>query len=499
MTSSSISSMLRVSGISSGLDTDSIIKNLMGIEKLKVDRVTRQKITLEWKLDAHKTLNDKISAFRSATMSVLSADNLYSTSAFNTFKVNQDTASNSVSLAATSDATVGSSTINSITRIASAAQTSSFATLSTGNGLTRTDTLADLDLATPLVFGGAGSDEISFAINSKTFTFKKTDTLKTMVNTINSSDAGVLVNYSELSDKLSITSKTTGAASAINITNTTGNAFGPASAFGIVTLDAQNGADALLSINGYSVTRSDNNFNIDGISYTLKAASATPINFSVERNTDSTFDKIKNFVTKYNELVSSLQTSLDEEPDSDYTPLIDTEKEAMSESEITSWETKAKAGLLHNDRNIANLLTAMRRMIYDTVEGTGSSLSSIGLTTGAYADGGKITLDETKLRSALASNPDQVMNIFTRTSDTKTYEQMGFLPRLAASLTSYTGTFSKSTALQEISKITTKIGELEEKMAVKEEILYKKYSAMETAMAKFNSQSSWIAQQASSK
>lgn len=493
MSTSSISSMLRITGMNSGLDTDSIVESLMQIEQLKVDRVFRQKTTMEWELEARQNISSSISTFRQTNMSALSSTNLYSSTAFNTFKVSLSAESSSVAVKATTDAMVGTSTINSITRIAAASSTSSTAGVSNGTPLSRSSTLADLSLSTALQFGGDNSDEISFSINSEAFTFKNTDTLRTMIDTINSSDADVTISYSELSDKFTVKSNVTGAASSINITNTTGNAFGAGSAFGIAAGDYTNGQDAMLTINGYTVTRSENNFTIDGINYTLKAPTATAVDFTVERDVDTVVDRIKNFVSQYNDLIDKLQSAVKETADNDYYPLTAKEKGDMSEDEIATWETKAKAGLLHNDRNTSSLLTSLRRILYETVEGTGLSLSSIGLRTGSYKDGGKISIDEDDLRDALNRMPDKVTDLFTQSASAG--NGAGFLSTLSSALTNYSKSYNETLAKQDISKITTRINTLEEQLVDKENTLYNKYAAMESTLASLNSQSAWLSSQ----
>ena len=495
MSTTPISSMLRITGLNSGLDTDSIVTSLMQIEQLKVDRVFRQKTTLEWQLEANQAIKSAITSFRQTNMSALSATNLYSAAAFNTFKVTTATATaaTSVDIKATADAQAGTVTIDQITRIAAAATTGSTTAISGGTSLDRSATLAGLSLATPLVFSGETGDEISFAINGTTFTFKNTDTLRTLINTVNSSAADVTLSYSELSDRLTLKSNVTGAASAINITNITGNAFGAGSAFAIEEGETANGQDALLSINGYAVSKSENNFTIDGLNYTLKAPTATPLNFIVERDIDTVVDRIKNFVTQYNDLVGILQAAVSEEHDSAFFPLTQAEKNEMSDLEIAAWEKKGKSGLLHNDRSITGLLNSMRRMLYTAVEGTGLSLSDIGLRTGNYRDGAKISLDETVLRTALARSPDKVKDLFTQPAGATA--GAGFLAQLSASFTNYSSAFSETAARQEISKISVKIINLEVQLADRENFLYKKYAAMEQTLASLSSQSSWLASQ----
>jgi len=106
----------------------------------------------------------------------------------------------------------------------------------------------------------------------------------------------------------------------------------------------------------------------------------------------------------------------------------------VSETDIKLWEEKAKSGLLRNDRNLQRLLTDLRRSLYDAVAGIGKSPADIGLKTGSYLEKGKISLDETTLRSALTNNPEEVMRVFTKTStatDAATkYGESGLLNRL---------------------------------------------------------------------
>ncbi len=500
MGSSSISSMLRLSGMSTGLDTDSIIQSLMTVEQTKVDRVFRQQTLAEWKLAAHKAINSQISAFRNANMSVLSGTNLFTTSAFNIFNVNLPTATGSVSLTAGAGAQAGDMQIDNITRIAKASSTASAAPLTAGSTVSLTAQLGSLELARPITFGGANADEVSFAINGETFTFKNTDTLQTVFNTINaSSTINVSISYSELTNAIQIKTRDTGAATALTIENLTGNLFGADSAFAIGTGTIQNGQDALLSINGVSVTRSINDFTIDGVNYRLKSASAVPINFTVERNTDATVDKIKNYVTEYNKLVDALQSSVSEAVYRDYSPLTDAQKEEMSEKDIEAWETKAKSGLLRNDRNLGDLLGDLRAMLYETVAGTSLSLSAIGLRTGSYYDHGKISLDEQALRAALARDPDQVTRLFTQTSQSADpatqYAESGFLTRVNSAFTAYTKTYSLTEADQEIARLKQQVSDLTDQMVDKEEQYYKRFTAMETAISTMNAQSSWLTMQ----
>ena len=51
---------IRITGMNSGLDTESIISELVKAQKTKVDSVKKKQTTIQWKQDAWKELNAKI-------------------------------------------------------------------------------------------------------------------------------------------------------------------------------------------------------------------------------------------------------------------------------------------------------------------------------------------------------------------------------------------------------------------------------------------------------
>lgn len=492
-------SRIRLGGLSSGLDTDAMVKSLMKLEQLKVDRVWQQKTRLEWKKEARLDLEQQITAFRNATMSVLSTDtNLFSSEAFNTFKATLETATTSISLIATEQAAAGRHTVDSITRLASAASTTSSGPIG-DPALNRNSPLVSLPLTVPLVFGGTDQDEITFRINDVTLTFKKTATLQQMINQVNASAANALMTYSELTGRLTLASRTTGVDSALSIVNVSGNAFGAGSAFALETGNIQNGADAMLSVDGVAVSRGSNVFTLDGVSYQLSHATQTPVSFTVERQIEPTVERIRNFVMRYNQLLDVIQGKLDEEVHRDFQPLTLEQRNEMNEQEASLWDAKARSGLLRQDRHLILLVGQMRRMFFDPVADTGKSLAGIGLTTGTYQDRGKIQLNETVLKAALNRNPEEVMRLFTQVSGDKDaqarYAASGLIPRMQTAFGSYVAAFSLSRANTEISMLGLRLNTLAGGLGKKEEVYWKRFSAMEKALYDMQAQSSWLSSQ----
>jgi flagellar hook-associated protein 2 len=231
-----MASSIKITGMYSGLDTDTIVQRLMEIEKYKVDRQFRAKVTLEWKQEALKKVEDDIKEFKNTYLSVLGKFNMYSKNIYNVYDVIMTGSNTSaVTIKADYSATAGSHVINQVNRLARASAVQSAESVSVGSQLSSSNStkLKDLDFKNSMNFEDG---KISFKINGETFTFSEEDTLQKVLNTVNSNgNAGVILNYSRLSDTFKIESKKSGADSEIVIENITGTAFGENGAFGIAT------------------------------------------------------------------------------------------------------------------------------------------------------------------------------------------------------------------------------------------------------------------------
>jgi flagellar hook-associated protein 2 len=481
--------------LSSGLDTDSIVKAMLTTEQTKIDKQAQSTTKMEWKADALREINTSIKTFRSSYLSALnSSSNMLSSATYNAFSATLLTTTSAVSVSAGASATAGKVTINSISQLATAATLKSTDAFN-GTTMNTSTTLADLELTNALEFEDGN---ISFSINDETFTFSEDTTLASMMSTINNSDAGVKMTYSSLTKGFAITSKTTGSSSKVEIENLTGNAFAETdAAFGITGSDT--GDDAKLLIENREVVQSSNTFTIDGITYTLNDESDTEISFNVQQDVDSTVDKITDFIGMYNSLITSLQDKIDEKTYRTYTPLTDAQKDEMSDAEIEQWEEKAKSGLLRNNSEISSLLSSVRSAFYTAVESAGISAADIGLTTGTYSDGGKITVDEDKLRAAIENSPDVVTSLFTATSTatdkTQANKESGLIVRISNALLNYTSSVTSNTLAnleQQISDSEDMEDTLQERFEDKQEALYTRFTAMESALSSLNSQQSWL-------
>lgn len=407
------------------------------------------------------------------------------------------------------------------------------------NRLNTNSTLASLQdkFASGLSFyDDNGTQKIKFSINGKEFTFTSDTSLSTVINTINNDpDANVCFSYDTVTDKFIITSKSTGAGQNIKITNIWGNFFGENSATGIdPNADGfgSNGRDAVVVLDGKQIVRSSNTFTEGGVTYTLiKADPTAEITVSLSSNVDEVYNSIKNFIDKYNEVLDAIYSKLNEKYDRDYPPLTDEQRDAMTEDEIEKWEAKAKTGLLASDPVLRRIVDTMRMQMIAPVEGVNITLSSIGISSKSHLDYGKLRIDEEKLKNAIQNNPEGVMNLFSKQSTTlpaydrkatasersARFAEEGLAHRLydiiqdnvsiimdsggrkghlleRAGMTGDSSNYSSFLSKQ-IQNIEKSIAEWQERLIDKEESYYKKFTAMEVALSKLNSQSAWIQNQ----
>jgi flagellar hook-associated protein 2 len=477
----------------------------MKAESAKYDKMTQQKQLMDWTSDANIDINNALKTFQTTYLSVLSSSSssMLTSSSIVSYAV---TASDTSSVAITAGANVqpGTHVINSITSLATGASAKSASAISSSD-VSLTAKLSSLSLTNALTFGDDG--KLSFSINGKTFSFDSSSTLQNVINTVNSdTDAKATMSYSSLTGKISVVSKATGSASSLNIQNISGNAFADTNAaFGIAQGTSSNGTDAKLNIDGVDVTKSTNNFTIDGITYNLKYTSDTANRFSVDQDIDGAVTKIENFVNAYNTLIDKLQTAVDEKRDSDYQPLTSDQKSSMSDTQITEWDDQVKTGLLEDDPYITKLLDNMRGAFYDKVSGAGTDAAAIGLSTISYQTKGEIYVDETKLRAALQNNPSQVSqvlsNVAYESDSSQQYKECGTFARISDSITSYLNDYSgyRTTSYNsQYKQLETDMSTEQTRLNDREDRYWDEFTKMETALSQMNSQSQWLSQQFSS-
>ncbi|SHI54836.1 flagellar filament capping protein FliD [Propionispora hippei] len=626
---STVNGTTRVTGLSSGIDVDSIVTQLVTAEKEKsLYKMQKKEQLAEWKQEDYRTITSDIQDFADKYFNVTSSSSLLSTKNFNQYTVTssssavtasytseasagthtvtvsqlatketmQSTASlskdvqgdsavnfsslsgKSISLAVDGtsygvdlsnvtdlnslqdavDSAVGSgkitvsensSNILSFTAADSGVQkiaisapgsgTSGLSSLGFGssailsNRLTTTSTLGDIanQLNSELTFNSDG--EIELTINGTSFSFDKDTTLKEMMSEINSSDCGATIAYNDTSDKLVLTASSTGAGNKLSVTEGDGSNF-ISTFLGSTTA----GLDAKVTVDGQLMTRSSNTITEAGVTYTFNSttSSGDSATVSLTQNVDGIYDLINNFVTDYNSLIDTINGKLQEDYDSDYPPLTDDDKTNMSETQISTYEAKAKVGMLQGDSTLSSFLSELRSTFLDSTSGLSSNIFDIGLdTSDDYNDKGKLTINEDTLKEAIQDNPETVMNIFTKQSTSYSgttsertlssaalatrYKEEGVAYRFYDVIAKYTSTIrdsggNKGLLLQmagvsgdasnsdnqltdQISDYEDKISKEKDRLSTYSDKLYTKYSNLETYINQMNEQLSSLSSMSS--
>lgn len=523
--SSMLNTKLRLSGMASGLDTESMIQQLMKVERMRVDKVKQDRQRLEWKQDDYREITNLLRGFQDEFLDVLKPTNIRYASSFQKYNTSYSTPG---VVTAVGGAGVSSLTHNiTVSQLATAATGTSHeeVILDPTKSLNLTDTMSSLAAS-----GVIPSSDFTLKINGKDIAITGSDTVSSLMSKVNTSQANVTLTYSTFLDKFTITSKQTGAGTITFDDTTTVDFF---NSIKIATTDIVAGQDASFTLDGKASTNSNNTFSIDGVAYTLLKGGNASTTVTLTQDTDAIFNTIKNFVDKYNTLLDKINGKLGEKFYRDYPPLTDDQKSSMKDSDITLWEEKAKSGSLRDDGLLSSMVSKVRKAISDPITGITGTLASIGIQTMDYSYKGKLQIDETKLRAAIQNSPNQVIDLFTKQSSTAYSPDLtstdrstrdsenGIANRLSDILQDNIRTTRDSnnrkglllekagiigditefnnTMTDLINKKDDAISSLLDKLYAKEDYYYKKFSAMEDAINKMNNQSSWISQQFSGK
>ena len=263
-------------------------------------------------------------------------------------------------------------------------------------------------------------------------------------------------------------------------------------------------SDSEILLNGAKMTSSSSTVSVNGLSIELTGLTKAgePLTFSVSSDTDAVYNTIKNFFTEYNALMKEMNELYDADTAKGYEPLTSEQKKEMSDDDIKLWEDKIKASLLRGDSSLGSVRSAMRNTMMSQVTYNGKtySLASFGICTSTdYTEGGLYHIygdaddsvyadKDDKLKKALEEDPDAVVNVL---SDIFGNLRKTMSDKMAGSKVSSTQTFYSDIKMKDdIKDYEKQIKEWETKLADMEDAYYRKFTAMETALAKLQSQQS---------
>ncbi|MBE5884360.1 MAG: hypothetical protein E7291_08115 [Lachnospiraceae bacterium] len=266
------------------------------------------------------------------------------------------------------------------------------------------------------------------------------------------------------------------------------------------------GQDAMITLNGATFTGSDNVFEINGLTFTALSETAEneTVTITTQDDVDGIYDMVKDFLKEYNSIINEMDKLYNADSAKGYEPLTDEEKAAMSETEVEKYEEKIKEALLRRDSNLSGVSSALREIMSSGVEVNGKMmyLSDFGIETlgyfeapdnekNAYHIAGDADDDASSgkadvLKGLIASDPDTVISFFSQLSK-NLYSKMDSMSKSVEGYRSYGSFFDDKKMTEDYDDYTSKIADLERALADYEDKWYAKFAAMETAMAKMQS------------
>ncbi|ABZ83363.1 flagellar hook-associated protein 2 [Heliomicrobium modesticaldum Ice1] len=519
---------MRIGGLASGMDIDAMVKEMMKGHVVRRDQIYQKKVQTEWRQTEIIDLNSQLRDFRDA---------IFKLKLSNSTSPKSVTSGNSIAVTAT--ATADAANTSHMVKVKSLAQG---VTKGSEAAISATANANKNALKTHL--GLTSTDVFTMKLNGKEISVDPNKSIYEWVNNINKAGAGVKANYDVNLDRVFLYTTEQGPTTKIDFTGTTDAQA--QEMIGKLKLGASPTDNWSLDVNGdgtpdnvgYKWVGTAAEVEIDGITYsnlsknTLTVAgvvysflqktegTAEPIvTLQVSPDLEGTVKTVKDFVDKYNEMLNKLNGELKEKTYRDFLPLTDEQKRAMKENEIKLWEEKAKSGLLRNESSLRNLVSQMRFAVSDAIgelKGKYKSLSSIGITTGLYSEGGKLYLNEDVLLKALTENPDVVSELFgttvTKADPSNPENKINDLSRSGVAVRLYdrlkeamdkmrvrAGTLPGADDMSDLGKqlrrYNKQLDDMEERMHRLENQYYRQFSALETALQRANAQSAWLSQQ----
>ena len=429
---------MRVSGINSGLDTDSIVQELVSAYNTKTEKYQKEQTKLSWKQEIWKGLNTKVYSLYN------NVGKLRFSSAYSTKKTtSSDTTKATVS--ASSNAVNGTQKLH----VLATAQSGYL----TGGKLSLREEVTDTDGTTKLqdVKGtvkaetklseiGFTGDEASLNINTtdeegnavtKTVSLTKDSTIQDVVNALK--DNGLNASFDANNGRIFVSSKNTGKAADFSLSSATtklvekkdadGNVIKDSNGktemesvalsaeeqaaskklIGLLGLDTDSsniygnkaakidGRDAVIALNGVKYTNTTNDFAINGLNISVNGVTddvadpdstdlsslndSTAITINTATDSQGIYDTVKDFLTEYNNIINEITKLYNADSAGSYEPLTDDEKDKMSDTEIEKWETKIKDSLLRRDSSLSSVMNAMMTSMSQPIEINGKSYS----------------------------------------------------------------------------------------------------------------------------
>ena len=448
-------SAISFSGISTGMDTATMITQLVNLERTGINQLQSQKQDYQSRISIVQNLNSKLQALQTT------AQGLSTVEKFLSYET-ETSDSDFVTVSASGKATPGNYSIL-VDKLASAERRYS-------KGFTAKDEAGSAGEGTLTIQVGT-DDAVNVDVTAD-------DTLESIVAKINSADvnatAGIL--FDGTSYYLQISGKETGAENAISISES--GASLDMDLEDAVANIVQAADDASIRMDDFTITSASNEVTtaVPGVTLRLQDVTdpTTPVNISISPNSKAVTTKISEFVKAYNNVVSIIHNEF-------------------------SFSGEAKdAGHLVGDSTLRSVQMQLSQIItsaIDELPGGITALSQLGIKSGSD---GSLTLDETALGEAITNNAGGVAQLFAGTPDHTVAGLGDKLDTLIDSFVDYSNGILTAKINGMNSSITTidrSIGRQEEYVSKYEDKLRSQFTAMEVMVSGLQSQSNFLSSQ----
>lgn len=482
---------VKISGMVSGLDTDSIVQELVSAYSTRKDTYQKEQTKLSWSMDSWKDMNTKIYSFYSKSLS-----NMRFSSSFADMK--KTTVSDDTKASVTADSSVvnGTQTLE-ITRLAKAGYLTG-AKLAEASTITKKTTMSSLGITDPTTL------TLSVGGQTKTISIDGTTTVEGLTKKL--SNIGLTANFDTTQQRFIINSSNSGVDNDFNFSVQGAEDLDALTKLGLTVASGaykQDATDSLIKLNGATFETSSNTLTVNGLTIIAKGLTTGQITMNTENDVDGIYNMVKDFINQYSTLINSMDSAYNADSSKGYEPLTDDEKEKMTDSEIEKWEKKIKDSLLRRDTTLDSVSSLLKtNMMKDyTINGESINLTSFGINTLGYfisaeneksalhidgdADDSSTSMNTDKLRAAILANPEKVSDFFTELAK-NVYSALGERMK-STTLNSAYKVYNDKQMQEEYNSYDDKIDEWEEKIADMEDYYYRKFSDMETALSSLQS------------
>lgn len=541
-----MSDLLRMTGMYSGMDTESIVSQLVKTKSTKVTNLKNEQKKLEWKQTAWQDLNSKIYNMYSKTLSNLRLTSAYSKKS----TVSSD--STKATVVASEGAVNGTQTLQ-VNKLAK----SGYLTGAKLAGKTTTTTGTDGKDVTKVVNWETTDklSEIDSNLTGKTISLttgtgtdaKTTDIEITADMTINDlvakfKDAGVNASFDTTNQRFFINSTGTGSAKNFTLSSDDSTALASLGLDPNATYTDINGSknscvkiegqDAEIVLNGATFVSDSNTFSINGLTINTLGVTDEEISLVTSTDYDGIYNTIKDFLTEYNDLINEMDKLYNADSARKYDMLTNDEKDSMTDDEVEQWEDKIKSALLRKDNSLYNVMNTLTTTMMDGYyennlsdkqkknmsaseisawykENGGKKhyLSDYGIGTLSYfeaqdnehhayhingdADDEFTSTKEDKLKAAIADDPEGTANFFA-TLCKSLYSKLDETMSESTDYSSIYKVYNDKQLKKDYNDYTKKISDAEDELNDYEDRWYNKFSKMEVALSKLQSQTSSI-------